>query len=195
MSMIGNLARVSVQQLARLHQNPENIMQLLYPDNEPEVRSEPGFFGRLFGRKVESVKTVEPVEVLNEDDAIDLDKAWHSLHFLLTGQAWEGAFPQGFLVSCGKEVGSVDVGCGPARSFTPEEVACIAALLDAQDEAKLRAAVNPAAMREAEVYCGAGPEDTLSDDEWEYLISAFRNAREFVRETAARKMALLVYIN
>jgi hypothetical protein len=195
MSMIGKLARVSVQQLESLHGNPESIMQLLYPDNEPEVPSEPGFFGRLFGRKVAPAKAVEPVEALNEDDAIDLDKAWHSLHFLLNGQAWEGAFPQGFLVSCGKEVGAVDVGYGPARSFTPEEVAGIAAFLDAQDETKLRAAVNPAAMREAEVYCGAGPEDTLSDEEWEYLVGAFRNAREFVRETAARKMALLVYIN
>ena len=196
MSMIGNLARISVQQLESLHQNPASIMQLLYPDDvEASVTPPSSFFGRLFGSKAKPAKSVASVENLGEGDKVDLDKAWHSLHFLFTGQAWEGEFPYGFLVSCGKPVGEEDVGYGPARSFTPEEVMNIAAFLEAQDEAKLRSSVNPAAMRDAEIYCGAGDDDTLADEEWEYLAGAFQNARQFVRETAARKMAMLVYIN
>ena len=196
MSMIGNLARISVQQLESLHQNPASIMQLLYPDDvEASVTPSAGFLGRLFGSKAEPAKSVASVENLGERDKVDLDKAWHSLHFLFTGQAWEGGFPNGFLVSCGKPVGEEDVGYGPARSFTPEEVMDIAAFLEAQDEAKLRSSVNPAAMRDAEIYCGAGDDDTLADAEWEYLAGAFQNARQFVRETATRKMAMLVYIN
>jgi len=48
----------------------------------------------------------------------------HGIHFLLTGTAWEGDFPLAFIVRGGREVG--DVGYGPARIFTSDEVQAIA---------------------------------------------------------------------
>ena len=52
----------------------------------------------------------------------DIDKAWHGIHYLLTGTAWEGAAPLNFLVAGGRPVGDVDVGYGPARAFSGAEV-------------------------------------------------------------------------
>lgn len=46
----------------------------------------------------------------SSDDEEYLDKAWHGLHFLFTGTAWEGDPPLNFLVSGGREIGDVDVG-------------------------------------------------------------------------------------
>jgi hypothetical protein len=67
------------------------------------------------------LKSPDSIIALLEEDAgspddLDVDKAWHGIHFLLCGQAWESPFPLGFILG-GEEVGDVDVGYGPARVF------------------------------------------------------------------------------
>src|SRR5690349_11334743 len=57
------------------------------------------------------------------ENRLDLDKAWHGLHFLLTGTDWGGTPPLNFIVAGGETIGDVDVGYGPARAFTPEQLA------------------------------------------------------------------------
>ena len=47
-----------------------------------------------------------------KDDLVDVDKAWHCLHFLLTGTASEGEPPMDFVVRGGTEVGE-DMGTAP----------------------------------------------------------------------------------
>lgn len=42
-----------------------------------------------------------------------MDKAWHGIHYLLTGTAWEGDPPLNFLVTGGREVGTEEIGIGP----------------------------------------------------------------------------------
>lgn len=51
-------------------------------------------------------------ELLDEpsSEEVDIDKAWHGLHYLLTGTAWEGAPPLNFLAAGGREVGEVESG-------------------------------------------------------------------------------------
>src|SRR5882762_365214 len=57
-----------------------------------------------------------------------LEKAWHGLHYLLTGSAGEGGLPLGFLLEGGEEVGE-DLGYGSPRLFQPPEVRQIDAAL------------------------------------------------------------------
>lgn len=57
-----------------------------------------------------------------EGNQIDLDKAWHGIHFLLADSAWEGKLPAATLMLGGRPIGDVDVGYGPARSLSPDEV-------------------------------------------------------------------------
>lgn len=52
MSMIGNLARIPQATRQRLHDDPSQITQLLYPEAMSSApRPRVGFLGRLFGGK------------------------------------------------------------------------------------------------------------------------------------------------
>jgi hypothetical protein len=66
MSMIGNYRRVTALELASLQQAPNQIMRFLYPDDSTSIPA---------------------------DRHLDLDKTWHAIHFLLTGDPWEGEPP------------------------------------------------------------------------------------------------------
>jgi hypothetical protein len=199
MSMIGNLARIPEATRQRLHQEPKQITQFLYPKvigSRPKSGS--GILGHLFGRKKPRQETPpSSTESLPEQDTMDLDKAWHGLHFLFTGSDWTGDFPQGFLVTCGEPVGDVDVGYGPARSFSPGEVENIARFLEGLDEATLRHRLDPKKMADLEIYPSiwANEANLNLDEEWEYLVDGLRRMKQFVREAASKKMALLIYLN
>jgi len=198
MSMICNLARITEAQYASLSAGPSIITKLIYGDvDDQPVAPKRGLLSRLFSRepvpptKTES-QTVPPID---PTDQVDLDKAWHTLHFLFTGDAWGGLFPEGFLVSCGKPVGSVDVGYGPARMFDPKEVQAIAAFVESQQADTMRKKLNPKKLLEEQIYPNFGSESAVTDEDWAYIAGAFESASAFIRETNRRGMAMLVYLN
>lgn len=197
MSMVGNLARIPNATLEMLHKHPRLITRLLYPNLPDPPEREAGWLARLLGRKsVPGVRTPLPhLQPLAESDSFYIDKAWHGLHFLFTGSASEGEFPAGFLVTCGTPIGDIDVGYGPARSFTPAEVQSIAAFLDDQDEAQLKSRIDPEVMQNLEIYPSVWSEDTSIEEEWEYLVSTFRGMKEFVRHASLGQLAMIVYVN
>ncbi len=196
MSMIGNLARIPEEVRVSLHQHPESITRLLYPDFDFQPYIRKTFLSRLFGKKP---PLPEPLEERKPEipasDLVDLDKSWHILHYLLTGSDWEGPFPQGFLVSCGRAVGDIDIGYGPARSFSSEEVREIAAYLKMLDRVSLRGRLAPDRLRGLEIYPSYWTKSEDLEDDWERLESGIGCLTDFVGETAERGMALLVYIN
>ena len=57
----------------------------------------------------------------DSENSISLEKAWHGLHFLLTGDPWGGSGHAAFLLAGGREVGE-DMGYGPARVIDAAEV-------------------------------------------------------------------------
>ena len=197
MSMIGNLARISESKRIELHTKPELIEEFLYPDFVDEAPKEKkGILAKIFGNKpAPPVEVKEKKEGLPEEDQIDIDKAWHGLHFLFTGSNWEGPFPPGFLVSCGKEVGDVDVGYGPAKSFTPTEVKEISEFLENLDDSELKSRLDPKKMSEMEIYPSVWNDDTNIEDEWEYAKYSLDAMKQFIKEASERELALLVYIN
>jgi len=126
---------------------------------------------------------------------LNIDKAWHALHFLFTGTAWEGEPPANFLVTGGTQIGEVDVGYGPARSFTPAEVRSIAAFLDGQREDELKSRIDLEAMQTLDIYPSVWSEDTDIEEEWEYLVTSFREMKQFVGQAAQANLSMIVYIN
>ena len=58
---------------------------------------------------------------LADIECLDVDRTWHLLHFLLTGSADDAEHPLSFLAAGGRAV-SDDLGNGPLRAFTPEDV-------------------------------------------------------------------------
>lgn len=199
MSMVGNLARLPSAMRETLHARPELISRLLYPNTPAPAPKQPGFLARLFGAKPapssQPTGSVPAFEPLAESDTLDIDKAWHALHFLFTGTAWEGEPPADFLVTGGTKIGEVDVGYGPARSFTPAEVQRIAAFLNEQREDELKSRIDLEAMQKLDIYPSVWSEDTDIEEEWEYLVTSFREMKQFVGQAAQADLSMIVYIN
>lgn len=167
MSMIGNLRRATDAEVARLLANPEEIGTFLY--GEPD-----GY----------------------EDRAdVDLDKAWHGIHFVLTGSKWGGEPPLNFLVSGGTEIGDEDVGYGPARAFTSAEVRRIHEALTAIPPEEFQRRINLGVLAEAGIYPDVWDRADERDSNIEYLASNYATLRSYVETLARDALGMLVYIN
>src|SRR5260370_19668019 len=92
MEIIGNLRPASDAQIQPLLASPTDVTRFLY------------------GAEAD------------ERERVVLKKAWHAIHFVLTGSRLGGDEPLNFLVSEGTPVGEVDVGFGPARVLSSQHV-------------------------------------------------------------------------
>lgn len=82
------------------------------------------------------------------DASLRMDKEWHGIHFLLTGDAWSTDGEYCSIVFGGTEIGP-DISYGPARMLTAQQVADIASKLQALSLDDLRSRFNPAEMTAA----------------------------------------------
>jgi hypothetical protein len=173
MSMIGNFRRTSDARVASLLEDPESIADYLYEEGEEEEEDAGG----------------------EAHADLDVDKAWHGIHFLLTGTAWEGKPPLDFIVGGGQEVGDVDVGYGPARVFWSTEVKAIADALRPLTPELLRQRFAPAAMKKLEIYPSIWDRPPEEDDTLGYLLEYYEALRAFIEGAAEEGEALIVFIN
>ena len=122
--------------------------------------------------------------------SLDVDKSWHGIHYLLTGDAWGGEPPLDFIVSGGESVGDVDLGYGPARAFDSEDVRDLARALAPITPEKLFERWDPAAIATAEIYA-IQPDD---DEEREYIGAYYVQLKEFVAAAARDGLGMIVYL-
>src|SRR5262245_32769999 len=137
MGMSCSLYRVPQPDIEQLRANPAAVEALFFPPGSTppvvEVR-EKGLTGRilhLIGVKITQVDpNWVPPEGAEPDQGrgIDLDKAWHGLHYIFTGTVWEGEPPGCFLVHGGEEVGDEDDDTRP-RLLDPNQVRQFSAFL------------------------------------------------------------------
>lgn len=134
---------------------------------------------------------------LDDDDAempepeLDLGKAWHGLHYLLTGTAWDTDGGAGAAILGGDEVGE-EGGYGPPRLLDSERVRAVAASLDGLDVETLRARFDPAAMAAADIYPAIWADPALDFDLG--FAPHFAALREFYGSAAANGQAVLLAI-
>lgn len=167
MSMIGNFRMSSDSEIQGLLAEPETIEELLYPESE------------------------ELIEGVSE---IDIDKAWHGIHFLLCDTPWGGNHPLNFVLSGGAAVGDVDVGYGPARVYTSSEVSEIASALEPITKEKLRKKFDSKVFVENEIY----PEiwdEPIEECLDTYILSYFEDLKSFVLKARDKSKGLIVYLN
>jgi hypothetical protein len=162
MSMIGNYRRVSRDRLAALQADPSRVRPFLYEGKPP-----PGVH-------------------------IDLDKAWHAIHFLMNGQTWEGTGPLFDAVLGGETLGQEDVGYGPARFLTPEEVKVTAQALNEVSASDLLEKFDAQELNDNNIYPGYW---TGKEIDHQYVRENFVRLVEFFRSAAQSDDALLLYIN
>ena len=161
-----------------------------------------GHFHRISDQEIQAV-LADPANVLpsaewwepSDRPHLDIDKAWHGLQFLLTGDDERADNPLNFITTGGTEVGDVDVGYGPARVFTSSEVRQIAAALDGISADHLRSRFDPQAMMAAFIYPAIWDRDPAEDDALEYLTSFWEPLKEFVTSAARDGSGLLVYLS
>jgi hypothetical protein len=130
---------------------------------------------------------LDQTEVLPE---LYLDKAWHGIHFLLAGSAWDTTGGAGEAVLGGEEIGD-DAGYGPARLLTPDRVSAIAAGLSTVQVQTLRARYDAAALSAADIYPGVWDEPDVFET---YLGPYFEELRTFYMAAAQQGDAVLLAI-
>lgn len=118
------------------------------------------------------------------DVAVDLDKAWHGIHFLLTGSDYDGEEPLSLAIMGGEELG----GDG-ARLLSCEQVQAVAAVLPMEEV--LRSRFDPQRMTDLEIYPKIWDE---GDEALDYLISYYTPMAELFREAAGRGDSIAVDI-
>ena len=201
MGMALALHTISDDNVSKVLADPPLIWRVIASDN-PEIyqhakaEKQPGFLARLFGAKpVEATTDIPDLPKANgEGIETDLDKAWHGIHYLLTGTAWEGAEPLNFIVCGGTEVGDVDVGYGPARVFSSDDVKTIAAALVDLDERVLRERFNPEEMMSLEIYPEIWDREPDDDDTLGYCIEYIADLRRFLSDAASNSMGITLHI-
>lgn len=164
MSMIGHYVRLTAQQLREIVDDPDRATALVYPEDG---------------------SCPEPPE------ALDLDKAWHLIHFLLVGETWGGQGPLASAVLGGEALEGTDAGYGPFRYLLPEQV---------QETAQALARIAPGALwsnfdaqkvADAEVY-PSGWEGSDADEQ--YIRHHFEQLKHFYSQAAETGSGLLLYI-
>ncbi|WP_168171199.1 YfbM family protein [Rhodanobacter sp. B04] len=123
---------------------------------------------------------------------ISLDKAWHGIHFLLTGTAWEVKGPAGQAILGGREFGE-DMGYGPARVLSVAQVKAIAEALAKITPENLSVRYSPDAMTKAEIYPTIiwnreGPEALV------FLLNYYKPLVTFYRRAAEKGQLVVIAI-
>lgn len=102
-------------------------------------------------------------------ESVSLEKAWHGLHYLLTGETWEGEGPLAFLLAGGEQLGDDEE--SPVRWFNPEETARIHEALDGVSDAQLWSRFDAQELEQEGIYPGIWdePEEDLQEEYFGYF--------------------------
>jgi hypothetical protein len=160
--MIGHLCPASDSEIDRLLANPAEITRFLY--SADAERSE----------------------------RVVLHKAWHAIHFVLTGSRLGGEGPLNFLVDEGTPVGEVDVGFGPARVLKSDQVRRIAAALAHIDPDEVARRVDVQRFDQEAIYPGHWQRNGIGAD---YVVASYTAMRDLIVRAADHGQGLVLYIN
>jgi len=124
-------------------------------------------------------------------ETLDLEKAWHGVHYVLAGAAEPGPDLRSQAVLGGVELGEDPEGFsgyGPARYFRAAQVRELSEALGRQDvESAAEARFDPEQMERLEIYPGW----EAGEEEKEWVMGALRRLRDFYRSAAAEGRAVV----
>lgn len=133
----------------------------------------------------------------SNENMLDIDKSWHAIHFILTGEVWdvdeENILSQ--IVLGGSPVNDEDMGYGPARLLSKDVVCQAADALKQWDEAYFRKnfdIFNLEAMVENHVYPVMDNEN--EEDFFDYVWSYFKEVKKFFRQAADKGQNIISFI-
>jgi len=195
--MTGELISVSDENIERMLKDPPQVYRVVCPDDPrayEEARHEadkPSLLGRIFGRRPGLNSAVDLELTRNEGNSCFLDKAWHGLHYLLTGTAWKGKPPLNFILAGGRQVGRY---VETYRVLTAAEVAAADEALGGLSDEELRNRFRPKDMLKQDIYPEIWNRNPADDDALGYLMEYAADLRKFLRTVAGHHLGLLVSI-
>lgn len=186
MGMYATFNAVSDANISAILETPQLIGGIVFKE-EPDIYWEDSkdtaklnLFEKLLGKKpVPMTPSERPRLTLteNESNEIDIDKAWHGIHYCLTQDIGEGNHPLGFILYGGRSAGDIEVGYGPARLFTSVETAAISTLLEKVSSDDLKENYKPEKMDD--VYPSVIWMRT-DEDNFEYIDEYFAVLKNFL---------------
>jgi hypothetical protein len=201
MGMYGSLRRVAAADVARLRADARLLEAFLF--GEPSIVVEermPGLIGfllRLTPIKVERAVAAPPSDnplwpPPAPGEQLELDKAWHGLHFLLTGTADGGTEPDCFLLSGGEALGEDDD--MNVRLLRPDQVRAFGEHLASLTTDELTRRFDPKRMMKLEIYPEIWDRPEETDEPSAFLLDAFAGLRELVANAARDGDAIVVCV-
>lgn len=163
MSMIGQYRRVDETTLKELLTLPQHLSGFLYPVVED-----------------------------NPEASLDIDKSWHIIHFLLTGDTWAGRWPLVGAVMGGTTISDEDVGYGPARYLKPDEVAEVSHALTAISTRELLSRFDVNCVQDADIYPHAW---SGNEEDREYIAYYYAELQTFFAKATAAGQAVILFLN
>ena len=195
MGLCLTLCSIDEDNLLKVLIDPPLVWRVIAPE-DPEAferaRLRPGLLGKIFGGR--PAPAPELVLGAHEGQTVDLDKAWHGIHYLLTGTADGGDGPASFLLAGGESIGDIEVGYGPARALTAAQVQAFHQALSSITPEDLRSRFDPAEMQALKIYPDIWDRDPTEDDTLGYCLDHFAVLRTFVAATAAKGQALVIVL-
>jgi len=202
MGMYGSIRRAGAADAERLRADRRLLEAFLF--GEPPLVVEerlPGLLGLLLRLTPIKIERTEPAPPSANPlwppaapgEELDLEKAWHGLHFLLTGTADGGTEPACYLLSGGEQLGDGDD--IDARLLRPAQVRAFAEHLASLTSNELTSRFDPARMTKLEIYpekLWERSEETDRPRGW--LLDAYAELREFAGAAASAGDALVVTI-
>ena len=134
---------------------------------------------------------VDWLEEYGQRRSFDVDKAWHAVHFLLTGTAQETAGPLGAVVLGGEEFGG-DLGYGPPRWLSPTRVDEAATALAAISDDEARSRLDFSAMQAADIYPSIWDRDPAAEHLDDFVLDGVSRVRAGFIAAAADVHGMIV---
>lgn len=124
---------------------------------------------------------------------MDVDKAWHAIHYLLCGDPWEeGEPPMSYVVPMleGQRLEDSDI---EACYLTPEQTAQASAYLQTLSDQMLKEMYDFQSMVEDEVYPVFADDDP--DELYEYIYDNLMVLKDFYEQAAKKSNAVIFYVS
>jgi hypothetical protein len=203
MGMTCTLHRVASTDIDLLIRNPDRVRRVLFADDENWTVTRPkGLVGFLLRFTPLSIETATRKEPLTQEDLsriseieCDLEGAWHGLHYLFTGTAWEGDEPACYLIRGGEEVGDDDFD-DPPRLLRPELVRNFSRFLAGLSDDELRHRFDAERMTALKIDPESLWKDPSAPDDraQSVLLESFYDLRVFTDKAATAGDGLIVHL-
>jgi hypothetical protein len=195
--LVSHLVDVANDEIAKVHR--DEMLRELTPEQRQRFDADQAAYDRSPDAKEWQARIAEARKRIARLGGIErqlgLEKSWHILHYLLTGDV-EPVGGDGDLLLTGEELGE-DRAYGPPRLHSPMETQEFSRFLATQDLADLQARVDIREMSRLGVYpvsAGAGNaecENTLRSDIGRYFVRLL----DYVDKMSDRGNGLLVWID